>query len=762
MYSKLFVLFTAITIGMSLGQNTADTQFCQCNDCCNVDENDFAVNHNPVYLAYATLTASPKDGIVYDTVIGQADAKPANHYFTSLNGETLDCSSSKGFMYQDEYAEETPLAVVDLVQHDSWTCFANFSETASSIELSSGLNFYYAFKDLNANDVTLDVFEAEAIIPLDLPVHEFYAKDSAAPDGSGHSENTEMFFEIQTHHRSNSPFQFPNADGAMCTIQNGGSTSITMDFEVIAPRGPCRLPVDWYQTDGHSPATIKYKGWLTQSDYEVCAAEIHEHSNGATYVYRVTPFDIGSPGTTCDYDDAYEPFTFNITIDTTVTENGQNEPVEEFQSSLGAFTIDATDCQDDTTFLPTAKIGFTITHETNRSSGFDTVVVGTKLVNDVALSEESTSCTAGSGSQTCTHTFKSTECLPLKVEDDGTCQFNFLPYIQTSFTATYVGVAGVSDTNEILYEEMFDGQGYSASECNHIKKIVRDLTKAYGTSLSVTGSSLLNDISVEMTLTNVPGDGQITLELQSVDVRLESLSSNAAYERDFLISEKVRHMESSVHPYYTDAHFCRKVSDAGECSDFYARSAGTDATSDRYTTTSFAALVSGLHPTCPGFKDSSGNLQNQNIDKFTFNPQKYVFKHFTDLTGRMIVDVVGRVRLCEDTSGYQQLQDDAVEIVNLVAILDVSNSISELLNNSGTSQPLIHQTVTKGGDRFSERDTVLIAVLSAVVPIAAILLCAVMVMLYMWCNKVNGIVFAKSAADFSGLSRIHKIKYSRV
>jgi hypothetical protein len=767
MYSKLFVLFSAITIGISMGQNTADTQFCQCQSCCSVDENDFDVNHNPTYLAYDTLTASNKSGVIYDTVIGQANAKTVNHYFTSLNGETVDCSSSKGYMYQNEYVEEVPLAVIDLVQHDSWTCFANFSETATSAELSSGLNFYYAFKDLSmatpAADITLDVFEAENIIPLDPPVHEFYAKDSLAPDSSGNAENTEMFFEIQTHHRSESPFQFPNVDGAMCTIQNGASSSIAMDFEVIAPRGPCRLDVDWYQTVGHSPATIKYSGWFNQSNYELCAAEVHETSTSATYVYRVKAHNIGAPGVACDYDDAYERFTFNITIDTTVNENGEQNPVEEFQSSMGAFTIDSSSCETPSTFLPTAKIGFTVTHETARASGFDTVTVGTKLVNDVLLSEESTSCTAGSGSSTCTHTFKSTECLPLKINDDGSCQFNFLPYIQTSFTATYVGIAGVSDTNEIFYDEMFDGQSYSAAQCANIKAIVRDLTKAYGTSLAVTGDSLLNDISVQMTLDKVPGDGQITLELQSIDVRLESTTgSGAAYERDFLISEKVRHMESSVHPYHSDGHFCRKVSDVGVCTDFYAQTVGADTTSDRYTSTSFSALVNGLHPTCPGFRLANGDLQNQNTDKFTFNPQRYVFKHFQDLTGKMIIDVVGRVRLCENTTGYQALQDDSVEIVNLVAILDVSNSIADLLNNSdGTGTPLIQQTVTKQGKRFSERDTALIAVLSAVVPIVAILICAVVVMLYFSCKKGLFNTVEKTA-EFVGLSKIHNIKYSRV
>lgn len=770
MRSKLLFIFSVLSLGVALGQtNTADTQFCQCQTCCNVDENNFDINHNPTYLAFNTLTASNKSGVIYDTVIGQVGAKTVNHYFTSLNGEDLDCSSSKAYMYQDEFAEEVPLAVVDMVQHDTWTCFANFSETVTSAELSSGLNFYYAFKDVStstpAADITLDVFEAEEIIPLDPPVHEFYAKDSQAPDGSGNALNTELFFEIQTHHRSNSPFQFPNADGAMCTIQNGASTKIAMDFEVIAGKAPCRLDVDWYQTDGHSPATIKYKGWMNQEDYELCAAQINEITTSGVvteieYIYRVKPFNIGSPGVLCDYDDSYDAYTFNITMQAELNENAENEPVEEFQSSMGAFTIDASTCQDASTFLPTAKIGFTVTHETNRSSGFDLVVVDSALVNDVLLSEESTTCTAGSGSQTCTHTFKSTECLPLKIAEDGSCQFNFLPFIQTQYTATYVGVAGVSDTNEILYDEKFDGQSYSPAQCNHIKKIVRDLTKEYGTDLVVTGSSLLNDITVEMSLTNVPGDGLITLELQSVDVRLESLSTNAAYERDFLISEKVRHMENDKHPYYTDAHFCRKVSDLGECSDFYARSEDlANPRGDRYTPASFSALVSGLHPTCPGYKDSNGNLQNQNLDRFTFNPQRYVFKHFQDLTGKMIVDVIGRVRLCDTVGGYQSLQEDSVEIVNLVAILDVSNSLHDLVN---TTDVMIHQTVTKPGDRFSRRDTVLIAVLSAAVPVMAILLCAVVVMAYMWCSKDSGFSVAEKAADFSGLSRIHKIKYSRV
>lgn len=780
MYSNLFILFSAFLIVYTNAQSpttsptvsptvgTAETQFCQCSSCCDVNVHNFDIDHNPQYNAFNSLTASNKDGYIYDTVIAQVTAKTVNHYIASLNGEALDCSQSHAYMYQDEFAEQEPLAKIDLVQHNPITCFANFSETANSVELSSGINFYYSFKNLSmttpASNITLEVFEAEDIIPLDPPIHEFYAKDSAAPDGSGHDKNTELFFEIQTHHRDNSPYQWVNENGTTCTIQNQAGAEILLDFEVIAGKDPCRIPVTWNASIGWSPITIKYQGWMNQNQYELCAAEIYDNDpSNILYVYRVKPYDIGAPGDYCDYDDSYEAFTFNITMDSTLNENSSNEPMEEFQSSIGAFTIDATSCQSASTFLPTALIGFTVTHNTNRTSGFDTVVATTQLVNDVPLILQSTTCSPASGAQTCVHTFQSQDCLPLKINDDGSCEFNFVPYIQTVFDATYVGLS-ITDTNEILYEEKFDGQTYAASQCQHIKRIVRDLTKVYGTDLTVTGDSLLNDISVEMTLTNVPDDGQITLELQSVDVRLESYSSSDVYQRDFLIDEKVRHMESSVHPYFTDAHFCRKVDSAGVCSDFYARQEDLSNTAlDRYTQTSFNALVGGLHPSCPGFKFTNGTLTNQNLDRFTFNPQKYVFKHFKDLSGKLIVDVIGRVRLCTSTTDYQALQDEDIEIVNLVAIIDVSNSISGLLNETGTSS-LISQTVTKKGARFSERDTILIAVLSAIVPICAILFCVVAVLLYMWCSKNRGddYDFVQSAADFSGLSKIHKIKYSKV
>ena len=628
---------------------------CEAGGCCDVTELDSNVESSFTYFdGTAENFTNYDDGnggaIQYDLVVGERARTVKN--LMILGDNDITCANVDAYAYSDEVNTGGWLAtaVVSSLPVNPKACSVNFDSTMTRSVLNNGWNLMLAMKDPIESGSKIHILEDGFIEPSVL----------------------------------NTVFDITNLESTSVT-----DNSITVDFTIVhsaeTDQTSCSLPDSAALTVGNCNFDVDVSSGvgslLMQQDgpegYDQCAKSTTTIDGKIKYDMDASldfVLPSGCPDDRAKFDPDFNSIEFDIELDTSVSDtNGGNinQMIVELQTPI----IDT--CDD--RLLPMAKIIFPVT-VTSEKAIDEFTFVSTTLGSQPLVEHVTPVCWNDNDGHYCSGAFKTSECISMEYVEDliNKCRFRYLDVLDISVMATYTdateGYQGLSDADAMRALDIYD--------CPTVK-VQENVNQLYPVELEIIGDNLNNDISTSLSFLNLDDEATVGLEISDVVVSLNDPDSNELFLYHYDVFEKKTHMGASIHPYWSDGHFCRHSEDDTECaSSFYDK--------DTATWNQWCEDNSGAGSkrfTSDGIVRDCDPISRTDTDRFIFNPSNWVFNRFGNTQGTMTVAVYAEVKACSSARLLRGLANDteSTQFVSLAKSFTLSTDNSTDSGSQGDS-----------------------------------------------------------------------------
>ena len=251
----------------------------------------------------------------YDAVVAVGNAVKNNFIFFSTNNAPIDCSSSRGLLFEMGRDDAMPLSNVVLTQNAASSCLANFSMQITTTDLHKTLHFALAVAPaIKAVTPSLGVLIAAPIVAGSLPLHVWTSiNDPKATTGVV----TQLNIQINSNPMINET----------CLLQaaaNAGEFHLQFirPNEEISPS--CKFGAENIVVNTND-GTVFMQKLLLQTEFWGCAHKVSYANNVLTFLIKVLPdFD----GCTYYNHYTYSPYLYNIFIEYVFVQNEYGTVVE--------------------------------------------------------------------------------------------------------------------------------------------------------------------------------------------------------------------------------------------------------------------------------------------------------------------------------------------------------------------------------------------------------------------------------------------------
>jgi hypothetical protein len=665
-----------------------------------------------------------------------------NFNLFSAGSTPVDCTKIRSFLVENQN-QVVPYAEISLTQVDTSVCLANFTMLLSQSELIKDLDLVVLFSEFDEN-IQFSFISREAIKAYSIPNHVFTINENNDDNAVDISLNIQIN-DVSIHNES------------CLSIENENN----IKFAFVQTTGTnCGFNID-NMVVNNAQNTVKLDLTLEANEYTRCSTSVQNRENDIQYLFNVEPI---IPG--CDYYEDFAPYTFQVSIENTITANNSVTVGDILVLDVIGESIQLIPCDEDS-LIPTAKVQFEFHVLTDYANAVPTDVqiiqasfadVGIEVLSGPVYE----SINGGTGTLS-KFVLITEECLWIDTQHSGDvasnenfigCSIDYLPPLNIQVRGTFSN--GLVENDNLIGDDRFISfESNNISECPVIIPN-NDLTREYTASLIIENKfgernelNLNDDIIVRIVLDNLDLvlENQIAVALSEIVVNVDD-----EFVRLYSTSEKSNLMQFSFHPFYDDGFFCRKfVQNKSTCEQFHRYTPNNA----EYVQNNWNAYLASIYDTLfnDDFDDDDRKYQYcQNkssfaTDTFTFNPTNWIFKNFDKLSGQMKITAAGFLYFCgEDVpDGRRMLQND--NDVQGTAV--VFNNIT------------IINTINVNIDKAAVANNDLEVVLITLATIVSCVFCCVVYRFYRIHRRSRSLVVDDSASNISEiLSKMNFINYN--
>jgi len=524
-------------------------------------------------------------------------------------------------------------------------------------------------------------------------------------------DNTRITLSVNEVDHSNNP----DFDHSACD-----SRDITMGTIELSG---CTLTLDAQTVPG------KYEYLMPSVDYERCSSSVTTQNGQILYNSTIDLPDNNAP---CYY---FEPGNDIQPITVIIEQDSITDATQE-TTALGLSITDITTerCLPYEDYvLAHAKIVYTVRYKFN---GTDVNLINTPFLNTVTnpMTTESKTCSANE----CIFVFKSTQCEPIYIADDGTgCVFERNDvYMLNELSVVEVG----NPYSPISYTHIIDPLDtntetttYPLADCttpDYLEFV--NVTDQYNYELKIENVAtadwtvqedildFFQELVLRLRIIDGPAFTNQDLQINTVQFTIsDGLTDNDYTTVTFRLNDKKALMQFSGSKYYKDAHFCRHFDpQLSACTPFY------DTGTSRSNPFVVSTLVNRLDDICQRTVDDT------KTDFFSFLFPTWV-KRIDTSSLKLFIRVTARLQVCSSISSdpaHRKLEQQKIKLNYLVASqsfdfladgVTPTNSPTKTPTNSPTASPPTASTVAEDEEGLSP---LVIGIIAASVTIAVLVL----------------------------------------
>ncbi|GBG34185.1 Hypothetical Protein FCC1311_104092 [Hondaea fermentalgiana] len=623
---------------------------CDCVSCCDITPIDLRTSSFFTYTELGPEEETDIQGSSFDLVLAQSIPSKLTHYYVYPLGASANMSCEESMVVLSDL-NDWRIAIGMETSADGTTCVVNWNgifSTTSEYTSKLPLVIYFMLKDLGdvvGEDIRILVQrdDSNKIITIDELEASPFEVTSFSTMAS--SEANEFLTVVNL---TRSAFA-----GSACTYP---------PFITVTLGESCIRTVAGtsYGVDQHT-----YVLETTQDDLDRCASSVT--TQGSEVVYNMeASIDMTVPSG-CEAQGSAIPDdqrTTSYVVRTTNTVSGEDSSssnsdgaaVSQLQMSTNSYTT--IPCNGRVS--PMGQVEIVVRYDSPEVvpdnmrdlHEDDARLDGTVLVRDANMSSCTNTLGTIGGAYTCLETYRTQECLPMtnSVEERGgenitVCTFDRLGYL--NMEATYTFSDNSTDTAS-LDDVVLVAQEFAGSMCP-VPAEQEDVTTSFPTSLSVSGASLDDEVTVAISFDNLDNDARVTLKIQSVTVSM----AEGSYSHTFAVEDKLALMPIPTTAYYTDAHFCRYEPVDGECRPFYEE--GTVRWND------YCEANIGTFGVANRGYSACERIPARASDVFAFTPSNWVFGEFDGVSTTLQISIVATIDDCttEEVARRRLVESDA-------------------------------------------------------------------------------------------------------
>lgn len=591
------------------------------NELCGVHEFNKFLTYNVLY------NVSEINGD-YNTIIYQEDIVPKNQYIISIS--EISCTNSYGFIFDNDGNQ---LYNKSLSTNNANSCSLNWDNMVSSYTLSSKVNIIVAFKGISEVNTMLEIIDGGNIVPYYEDKSLFNVINFFAQSKLPASSNITVETTLRRNHFTASDCLLPE--------------TVTFLFG-----GNCKKVANLKNDDG---TFYDYAVDIEPESFGECS--FNSFDNDGVIVYEMNT-NVTFDRPTCSYatiDNLGKDLplvnwnsvlNFNVTMDSVINvDNGMGDIVDNIVPTITDYTLSKCDNR----FSPMGNVQLTLQVQTQRINATSRSFIS-KTMDSIPLSIVSgPSCeTDVNETETCEWVLITDECIFVDINDETQCSFSYIGQMNIDLRYDYEDGSFIENgvVNKLLEKKTFN------TETCPVTYVQNDVTSEYIADLSVQGNALDQDMELSVTLTELDENNNVAVTIEEIEVEM----NDGYMKRIYNVDNKIQRMPNELHPYYSDAHFCRYRSCSNE---FY------DNTTNRWNdwcednSNTLFSYDNTYH------FDQCQLMSKRNNDVFIFNPSKWVFGQYDGIQATFKFNVKAVIESCENRRmlNERSLQSQKVETV---------------------------------------------------------------------------------------------------